>query len=118
MARPLARLRTLLVAGVLACLSGCTSPTLPLPPPALPSITVGAEPNTFHLQSDRGALPNALIVVVNGNVSLPRHERVTGTLADDQGSWELDVPGFPGDVIDISQEDGTTRSPTTTVTLK
>lgn len=118
MVRSLARLRALLAAGVLACVCGCMSPTLPLPPPTLPSITIGAEPNTFHLRSERGALPNALIIVVNGNLSLSPHERVAGTIADEDGSWELDIRGFPGDLIDISQEEGTVRSPTTTTRLK
>jgi hypothetical protein len=97
---------------------GCTSPTLPLPPPALPTISVGTDPSTFHLRSERGAIPNALIVVVSRNESLARTERVSGTLADAQGSWELDVRGHVGDVLDVSQEDGTTRSPATSVTLK
>ena len=96
----------------------CTSPTLPLPPPAQPTISVGSEPSTFRLKSDRGAIPNALIVVVNRNESLPRTQRVAGTLADEQGSWELEIVANVGDVVDISQEDGTTRSPATTVTLK
>jgi hypothetical protein len=96
----------------------CTSPTLPLPPPALPTVSLGNEPNTFRLSSERGSLPNALIVVVNRNELLPRTERVQGTIADEQGSWELDVIGRVGDIVDISQEDGTTRSPATSVTLK
>lgn len=96
----------------------CTSPTLPLPPPSMPTIAVGSEPNTFRLTSDRGALPNALIVVVNRNESMPRNDRVTGTIADAQGSWQLEVVGIAGDVVDISQEDGTTRSPATTITLE
>lgn len=96
----------------------CTSPTLPLPPPTLPTISVGSEPNTFRLKSEKGAIPNALIVVVNRNESLSRSDRVEGTIADAQGSWELDVVGRVGDVVDISQEDGVTRSPATTVTLK
>lgn len=97
---------------------GCTSPTLPLPPPALPTVSAGTEPNTFHLKSDKGALPNALIVSVNRNESLLRTQRVAGTLADAEGSWQLDVTGNAGDVVDLSQEDGTTRSPTISVTLK
>lgn len=96
----------------------CTSPTLPLPPPEQPTVTIGSEPNTFRLTSDRGALPNALIIVVNRNESLPRHQRVAGTIADELGSWEVEIVAHVGDVVDISQEDGTTRSPTTTVTLK
>lgn len=96
----------------------CTTPTLPLPPPTPPTISTGTEPNTFRLASDRGAIPNALIIVVNRNASLPRSQRVEGTIADAQGSWELEIVANTGDVVDISQEDGTTRSPATTVTLK
>lgn len=96
----------------------CVSPTLPLPPPAQPSVFVGSEPNTFLLKSEQGALPNALIVVVNRNASLPRGQRVEGTLADEQGSWELEIVANVGDIVDISQEDGTTRSPAISVTLR
>lgn len=97
---------------------GCTSPTLPLPPPALPTVTVGTDPTLFHLKSDRGAIPNALVLAVNRNESLPRSERVAGTIADAQGSWDLDIHGHVGDVLDISQDDGTTLSPSIEVTLK
>lgn len=107
-----------LAMGTATSLTACTSPTLPLPPPTLPTISTGTEPNTFHLKSDRGALPNALIVVVNRNESLPRDQRVEGTIADANGSWDLDIKATPGDYVDISQEDGNTRSPIITVQLK
>lgn len=97
---------------------GCTSPTLPLPPPTAPAITVGTAPNTFHLKSDRGAIANALIVVVNRNPTLPPDQRVDGTIADATGSWELDVVGVRGDFVDISQESADGKSPTTTVELR
>jgi len=96
----------------------CTSPTLPLPPPTAPSISTGTEPEHVKLVSTQGAEPNALIVVVNRNLDLPRGKRVAGTLADEQGSWELEVFASPGDYLDISQESGTTRSPTTTVQVR
>lgn len=116
--RRLARVRSWLAAlAVLACVA-CTSPTLPLPPPALPSITVGSEPNSFRLTSDRGALPNALVIVVNRNESLPRSKRVAGTLADEYGSWELEIVANVGDVVDVSQDNGEGSSPTISVTLK
>lgn len=96
----------------------CTSPTLPLPPPALPTISAGTEPNTYRLSSVEGALPNALIVVVNRNEALPRDKRVDGTIADDRGSWEVTIFATPGDVLDIAQETGTTRSSSTQLTVK
>jgi hypothetical protein len=97
-----------------ACVS-CTTPTLPLPPPALPTIGVGPTAGTYHLTSDRGALPNALVVAVNRNETLPRNDRVAATLADANGSWDLVIKATGGDFIDLSQEDGSTRSPSTTV---
>jgi hypothetical protein len=116
--RWLALVVTVAALGGLCGGSGCTSPTLPLPPPTAPTITTGSIPNTFHLKSEKGAIPNALIVVVNRNEAVPRDQRVEGTIADAFGSWELDIKANSGDFVDISQEDGTTRSPVTTVQLR
>jgi hypothetical protein len=108
-----------MVVASLAIVIACTAPTLPLPPPAAPSISVGSEPGTFHLKGEKGgAIANALLIVVNRNETIPRDKRVTGTIAEADGSWDLDVFGFAGDFVDISQEDGTTRSPATTVQLR
>jgi hypothetical protein len=106
------------VLGALSLAMACTSPTLPLPPPAAPLISVGTTPDTFDLASLDGAEPNALIVIVNRNESLPRNKRVTGTIADERGSWDATVIAAVGDVLDISQESGSTRSPGTTVTVR
>jgi hypothetical protein len=103
---------------VAAVALACTSPTLPLPPPAAPLISVGSAPDQFKLSSVNGAQPNALIVIVNRNEALPRNERVSGTIADEQGSWDVEVTAKIGDVLDISQESGTSRSPGTTVTVR
>ena len=97
---------------------GCVSPTLPLPPPLLPTFSGGSEPDTFKLSSVEGAEPNALIVIVNRNDALPRSKRVTGTLADGRGSWDAIVTAKVGDVLDISQESGALRSPPTPLTVR
>ena len=96
----------------------CVSPTLPLPPPSAPIISTGTEPDTFKLASIQGAEPNALVVVVNRREDLPRNKRVSGTIADERGSWDVTVVAKVGDVLDISQESGSTRSPGTTVTVR
>ena len=108
----------LLGALVAALALACTSPTLPLPPPATPVISTGSSPDTFKLASIQGAEPNALIVIVNRDETLARDKRVTGTIADGQGSWDANVIAKVGDVLDISQESGTVRSPGTTVTVR
>ncbi|MCL2725619.1 MAG: hypothetical protein FWD69_14390 [Polyangiaceae bacterium] len=110
------------VSALVACVAvaaavACTSPTLPLPPPAAPSITLGTEPDTYHLASVQGAEPNALILVINQDTLLPNNQRVTGTFADLQGSWDLDVTAKAGDVLDISQESGAIRSAPTTIVV-
>jgi hypothetical protein len=106
------------LAAIVVLLLGCTSPTLPLPPPAAPIISLGSSPDTFKLASVNGAEPNALIVVVNRNETLPRDKRVTGTIADEQGTWDATVFAAVGDVLDVSQESGTNRSASTTVTVR
>ena len=104
--------------GVTASSVSCVSPTLPLPPPAAPIISTGTEPDTFRLTSINGSLPNALIVIVNRNETLARDKRVSGTIADANGSWDATVVAKIGDALDISQESGTTSSPSTTVTVR
>jgi len=113
------RLRSWLVVVALALAAACTSPTLPLPPPALPTITTGTTPEHFKLSSPAGgAEPNALIIVVNRNPDLPRTKRVSGTIADDQGAWEVEVFASTGDFLDVSQEAAGVRSPTQTVQVR
>ena len=111
-------MRRLVLALCASIALACTSPTLPLPPPVAPSITTGAEPNTFRLTSEQGAQPNALVIVVNRNESLTREERVNGTIADEQGTWEVTIKGTVGDFVDIAQESNATRSASTTVQLR
>jgi hypothetical protein len=55
---------------------------------------------------------------VNNNESFPRNKRVTGTIADANGSWDLVVTAKPGDLLDVSQESGNAHSAGTTVTVR
>lgn len=112
------RVATFAAIASLALGLACTSPTLPLPPPAAPSVTVGSQPDSVHLASVQGSQPNALVLVINQNPDVPRTKRVTGTIADEQGSWELDVFGHVGDQLDVSQESSAGRSPPVTVFVK
>ena len=106
-----------MVVGALV-LAACTSPTLPLPPPLAPQFSLGTDPDTYKLTSLNGAEPDALIVILNRNEALQPYERVSGTIADGTGSWTAIVKATKGDVLDISQESGSTRSSTTTLQIR
>jgi hypothetical protein len=95
----------------------CASPTLPLPPPSVPSIT---ETDATHvtLSSVHGAEPNAVVVIYNRNPAVSLQERVTGVQADAGGSWTQTIVASNGDVVDITQEFGSTQSPATTIQIQ
>ena len=94
----------------LGAAASCASPTLPLPPPTVPAIVPASTAGKVHLASTRGAEPNAIIVIYNQNPGVARDQRVSGTQADAVGTWEADVVATKGDVLQISQEFGTSRS--------
>ena len=79
----------------------------------MPSATAGK----YHLSSQHGAEPNAIIIIFNRNPSVPRDERVSGTEADGAGSWDAEVFASPGDYLDITQEDSTEGSPSITIQI-
>jgi hypothetical protein len=86
----------------LALASACESPTLPLPPPAQPGISMdGVPPGQVRLKSEFGAEPNAFIVTYDSNE--PNTEQVGGAHADSSGSWETIIYARSGDWIQITQ---------------
>jgi hypothetical protein len=90
---------------------GCESPTLPLPPPVAPTIAPGADANHVKLVSTcGGAEPNAVIVIVNSNPTVPPDEAVGGSISNGCGAWDAVVYAHVGDYLEITQEYGTTRS--------
>jgi hypothetical protein len=91
--------------------AACASPTLPLPPPAVPTVTPSTTAGKVHLASRNGAEANAIIVVVNKNPSVPLDQRVSGAQADGSGSWDCDAAASSGDVLEVTQEFESTRSP-------
>lgn len=115
--RWLRRVLVLAAFSAAVALAACTSPTLPLPPPALPTIATDVEPETYTLRSEKGAIANALIVGVNRNSTFAAEDRVNGTIADAEGTWQMKVRGKPQDIIDLTQDNGTGTSPSISVTL-
>lgn len=98
--------------------TGCMSPTLPLPPPEMPSVTQGSEPNRYVLAGRQGsAEANAFIITFNLNPTLARDQRVAGTQADELGQWRVEIWAKPGDRVDLTQEVGTSRSPSLSITI-
>jgi hypothetical protein len=97
------------------CAASCASPTLPLPPPDEPVFSPSTQTGRIHLHSSGGAEPNAIIVIVNEDTTVPLEQRVTGTEADGTGTWDADVVATSGDVLDISEEYGDVKSASTEV---
>lgn len=110
-----AALLGLSLAGFAGSMGGCTSPTLPLPPPAIPTITASPTAGMVHLTSKNGVEGNAIIVVYNRNPEVPLDRRVGGAQANAEGSWSCDVFASSGDALDITQEVADTRSAPITV---
>lgn len=85
-------LRRFLLGAVL--FAGCYSPTLPLPPPVKPEITM-TETGAYHLQG--GVLPNAQVSALN-----ERNYIIDGQQADHVGAYSFDLKdGQPGDAIEL-----------------
>jgi hypothetical protein len=108
--RKLVGLAAAAVASVLAG-PGCVSPTLPLPPPALPTVAAGPDADHVRLSATcGGAESGALIVIVNDNLAVPGDRAVSGSIADSCGAWDAIAYAHKGDQLDITQELGNKAS--------
>jgi hypothetical protein len=97
-------------------LGGCASPTLPLPPPEEPTIGRGPDADHIRLAVPCGtSQPGALIVVYNTNTAIPPDQSVSGSLVNACGAWDTTTYAHTGDVLEITQEIGTERSPPTVI---
>jgi hypothetical protein len=111
--RKLVGLAAAAAASALAALGpvGCASPTLPLPPPALPTVAAGPDNNHVRLSSTCGGVePYSLVVIVNENIAVPGDQAVGGSIADGCGAWDATVYAHKGDLLDVTQEQGTNAS--------
>jgi hypothetical protein len=82
--------------------SACASPTLPLPPPLVPTIGPGAMAGQVHLSSGCGGVQDSAYVLVTNN-NEPSAHRAVATVADTCGSWSLDTWANKGDTLEIQQ---------------
>jgi len=84
--------RWLLLGAVLSV--GCYSPTLPLPPPVKPEITM-TETGAYHLAG--GVYPDSQVSALNSRTLL-----IDGQQSDHVGSYSFDLKeGQAGDVIQL-----------------
>jgi hypothetical protein len=98
-------------AGALGLALACASPTLPLPPPEIPSQAEGTDADHIVLSAGcGGAEPSAIIVILNENPALRGDQAVSGTLASPCGQWDAVVYAHAGDTLAITQESGNLTS--------
>ena len=97
----------------------CASPTLPLPPPELPTQTSGVDADHITLSAGCGAVEaDAVVVIINENPALQGDKAVSGSLANGCGQWDASVFAHTGDVLQITQVYGSDTSPETLVHVK
>jgi hypothetical protein len=91
-----------MVGAMFAGAAACESPTLPLPPPDAPDVSMDGVPTgQVRLKSEFGAEPNAFIFTYNSNE--PNAEQIGGAHADSSGSWETIIYAHSKDWIQITQ---------------
>lgn len=100
--------RSLLLAGVVVL--GCYAPTLPLPPPQKPAITL-TERGNFRLRG--GIVPNAQIFALN-----ERSGHIDGQQVGASGLYDFELNAAEGgDLVQLWYQAGTDLSPTTVIEL-
>ncbi len=100
--------RSLLAAGLLA--ASCYAPTLPLPPPAKPEVTV-TDSGAFRLSG--GIEPNAQIFALN-----ERNGHIDGQQVGRSGRYSFELrEARGGDLMQLWYQVGTDLSPTTVFML-
>jgi hypothetical protein len=97
-------------AGVLALAMllgvACESPTLPLPPPELPTQSAGPDADHILLSAGcGGSEANAVILIVNENPALRGDQAVSGAVASACGKWDAVVYAHFGDRLSITQQE-------------
>ncbi len=97
--------------------AACASPTLPLPPPAVPTIGPGPMAGQVHLASPcGGAEAGATVLVINNNE--PSAQRDAVTVSDNCGSWSLDAYANKGDYLPVQQIVGSEISSSVSVQVQ
>lgn len=112
----MSRLVRIVAMAALAWGVACASPTLPLPPPAVPSVS-RTDATHVTLSSEQGVEANSIVVIYNHNPAVTLEDRVSGVQADGNGSWTQTIVATKGDEVEITQELGSTRSTSLVFTI-
>ena len=98
---------SLLAAGVLA--AGCLSPTLPLPPPEVPTQQMLSSTQLALTSGCGGVQNNARVLVTNSSEAAPGTGGMIGVevQATGCGSWGATIFARAGDVLQITQSTDT-----------
>lgn len=103
--------------GALALVLACASPTLPLPPPELPSVGMGSDANHVLLSAPCGGAEGDALIIVQNNAA-PADQTIGGGTATDCGSWQAEVYAHKGDYLTITQEVGSQVSQPATLQVQ
>ncbi len=98
------------------CALACESPTLPLPPPEAPIQAPGVDADHVKLTAScGGAQDGANIFIINQTLVAADagDQAVGGSIANGCGAWDATVLAHTGDLLAISQEEGTQASDAT-----
>jgi|CZKU01.1.fsa_nt_gi hypothetical protein len=97
----------------------CASPTLPLPPPELPTQTVGVDADHITLSAGCGAVESeAVVIIINESPAVPGDKAVSGALANACGQWDASVFAHSGDWLQVTQVADSETSPRTLVHVR
>ena len=94
-------------ATLVALVLACASPTLPLPPPAAPTVEYVDSEHVTLTGACYGAQPNAQISVTNDRLQAEEPDAGSdefGVPTSSCGSWSETVPARSGDELIIQQE--------------
>jgi hypothetical protein len=91
----------LAASSIVALALACTSPTLPLPPPEVPRVTLGPDADHVTLTATCNYPEhNTDIYIVNNNA--PNDKRGTIATSDDCGAWTAVVYAHARDSLSIT----------------
>jgi predicted pyridoxine 5'-phosphate oxidase superfamily flavin-nucleotide-binding protein len=101
---------------VLLLVLGCTSPTLPLPPPEAPTESAGTDPQTVVLVG-AGESPTAFIVVENTDTQTFPTQPVAAAIVKEDGTWTVTIQAIKNNQLEITEYIGSEASQTLDFTV-